>query len=78
MAQNSLIEIDASLQELLIGNQKCDNADDDDADDDGVLIPMCRLCFAGGTKRVHVLHFASTEADASHNFQSLLCITYIV
>ena len=45
----------ASLQELWIENQKCDNADDDDTDDDdddyaGVMMPMCRPCFAGDNK----------------------------
>ena len=39
-----LNEIDASLQKLMMGNQKCDNADDDED-----TIPMCRLCFAGDT-----------------------------
>ena len=39
----------ASLQGLSIGNQKCDNADDDDAV--GFMIPMCRPCFAGDTKK---------------------------
>ena len=42
-----LIEIDTSIQELSIGNQKCDNADDDDV----VMIPMCRPCFAGDTQK---------------------------
>ena len=41
-------EIDASLQELSIGNQKCDNAD---AAAEGDMIPMCRPCFAGNTKK---------------------------
>ena len=47
-----LNEIDASLQKLLIGNQKCDtgNSDDDDDDADGVMIPKCRPCFASDTK----------------------------
>ena len=34
-------------QELSIGNQKVDAADDDD--DAGVMIPMCGPCFAGDT-----------------------------
>ena len=41
-----LNEIDASLQELSIGNQKCDTLDADA----GVMIPMCHPCFAGDTK----------------------------
>ena len=32
--------VDVSLQKLLIGNQKCDAADDD-GDTDGVMIPLC-------------------------------------
>ena len=43
-----LNEIDASLQELSFGNQKCDSTDDDD-DTTGVMIPMCHPCFAGDT-----------------------------
>ena len=35
-----LYEIDASLQELSIGNQKCDAADDADAAATRVLSPM--------------------------------------
>ena len=44
---------ETALQELAIGNQKCDNADEDDANDyaeDNDMIPMCRPCFAGDTK----------------------------
>ena len=49
----TLIEIDASLQKLLIGNQRCNALDNDDTDeDDGVMILMCRPCFAGHTKMV--------------------------
>ena len=42
--------IDAFLQELSIGNQKCDAADDDDA---GVMIPMYYPCFTGDTWKVY-------------------------
>ena len=42
-------EIDAFLQKILIGNQKCDTVDDNDADGD--MIPMCPPCFAGNTKK---------------------------
>ena len=46
----------ASLQQLLIGKQKCNNADDElDNDDDGDIIPMCRPCFAGDTKSNKIL-----------------------
>ena len=41
------------FRKLSFGNRKCDNADDDADDDDdeaGVMIPMCRPCFAGDTK----------------------------
>ena len=43
----ALSEVDAFLQELQIGNQKCDAAGDKAA---GVMIPMCHHCFAGDTK----------------------------
>ena len=43
-------EIDASLHELSIRNQKCENADDDV---DGDMIPTCRPCLAGDTKPDH-------------------------
>ena len=39
--------IDASFQKLMIGNQKCDNADGDDAEGD--MIPMCLQFFSGDT-----------------------------
>ena len=41
----TLNEIDASLQMLLIGNQKCDAADiyDTDTDTDGVMIPVSTM-----------------------------------
>ena len=42
-------EIDASLQELSIVNQKCDEADDDNAAR-VIIISMCHPCFAGDTK----------------------------
>ena len=47
-------EIDASLQKILIGNQKCDTVDDNDADRD--MIPMCLPCLAGDTEktRTHI------------------------
>ena len=38
--------MDASLQKLSIGNQKCDNSDDDYGD----MFSMCRSCFVGNTK----------------------------
>ena len=41
-----LNEIDASLQKLSIGNQKCDNEEEDKGD----MIPMCGPCFAGNAK----------------------------
>ena len=48
-----LNEIDASLQKLLIGNQKCHTADNDDdannAEED--MIRMCRPRFTGDTIR---------------------------
>ena len=49
----------ASLQELLIGNKNCGNADYDNDEDDAVgdMIPMCRPCFAGNTKKEHWLAF---------------------
>ena len=46
-------EINTSLQKLMIGIQKCENADDDIGDDDtdddadGDMTPFCLLCFAG-------------------------------
>ena len=53
-------EIDAFLQKLSMGNQKCDNADEEDSD----MIPMCRPCFAGNTKGMKtliiILHNVST------------------
>ena len=40
------------MHQLSIGNQNYDNADNDDA---GVRSHMCRLCFAGDTKRVEII-----------------------
>ena len=56
----SLNDIDASLQELSTGNQKCDAADDDD-DAVGVMIPMCRPCFAGNSKLNKALHIITRQ-----------------
>ena len=42
---NFELKINAPLQTLSIGTQKCNNTDDDDADRD--MIPMCRPCFTG-------------------------------
>ena len=50
---------------LSIGNQKCDNVDDADAD----MIPLCQPCFAGDTKRsylrVESLKISSSPVERS-------------
>ena len=43
----TLNEIDEYPHKLIIGNQKCSFRINDNAD--GVMIPMCRPCFAGDT-----------------------------
>ena len=50
---STLNEIDASLQKLLIRNQKCYAEEDIDNDTDGGIIPMCLPFFAGDTKIAH-------------------------
>ena len=44
-------EIYASFQELSLGNQQCDNADNNNAAADKGMIPMCQPCFAGDTTK---------------------------
>ena len=54
---------------LLIGNRKCDNADNDDADDDsdgGYMIPMCRPYIAGDTIKTQTKPIDS-DKDAYQN-----------
>ena len=64
-----------SLQELSIGNQKCDPAGDYDTNDAGVMIPMCGPCFAGNTKRDDHYFLSISQSDNSFLARSHLFIT---
>ena len=69
--KQTLNEIDAAIQDLSVGNQKCDNADDSDdaaaadADDnaDGDMIPMCRPCLL-------IWHVMAYESDCSKSSET--------
>ena len=76
----TLNEIYASLEKSLVRNQKYDATDDADADvddADGVVIPMCRPCFAGDTNMSLICGILSGSALFLRS-DILLGHTYII
>ena len=67
--------LDPSVK-LSIENQKCDDLDDHDTNDAGVMIPICCPCFAGDTKRDDHYFISISQSDNSFLARDHLLITF--